>query len=127
MEDRKIIIPKLILISIVRKFKLSLLNNFFRFSAIHHSNNQIVLFTILISVLLLILFGFLFLGCYCKLIIFFEISSSVVLFSVRNKKLYGKLKKKYYQNGEISDKELEHLRSLTYANTLKDNILYTWR
>jgi hypothetical protein len=46
---------------------------------------------------------------------------------VRNKKLYGKIKQKYYQNGEISDKELEHLRSLTYPNTLKDNILYTWK
>ncbi len=47
---------------------------------------------------------------------------------VRNKKLYGKLKKKYCQNGEVADKELEHLRSLTYpSNTLKDNILYTWK
>ncbi|CAF0811487.1 unnamed protein product [Adineta steineri] len=78
---------------------------------IHHtySNNQIVIFTILISILLLILFGFLFFGCY-----------------LRNKKLYGKLKQKYYQNGDMSDKELEHLRSLTYPNKLKDNILYTW-
>ncbi|CAF4428364.1 unnamed protein product, partial [Adineta steineri] len=44
----------------------------------------------------------------------------------RNKKLYGKLKQKYYQNGDMSDKEFEHLRSLTYPNKLKDNILYTW-
>ncbi|UJR27566.1 hypothetical protein I4U23_008847 [Adineta vaga] len=74
-----------------------------------YTSNQIVSFTILISFLLLLLFGFLFFGCY-----------------LRNKKLYGKLKKKYYQNGEISDKELEHLRSLTHPTGLKDNILYTW-
>ncbi|CAF0803469.1 unnamed protein product [Adineta ricciae] len=74
-----------------------------------YTNNQIVSFTLLILFLLLLLFGFLCFGFY-----------------LRNKKLYGKLKKKYYQNGEISDKELEHLRSLTHPTGLKDNILYTW-
>lgn len=46
---------------------------------------------------------------------------------VRNKKFYGRLKKKYSQNGDTSDKELDHLRSLTYCSSLKDNILYTWK
>jgi len=49
------------------------------------------------------------------------------LISVRNRKLYGKLKNKYRENGQISDKELEHLRSINSPNTLKDNILYTWK
>ncbi|CAF3364520.1 unnamed protein product [Rotaria sp. Silwood1] len=74
-----------------------------------NSNNQIVIIIILISFLFLIIFVFLFFGCY-----------------LRSKNLYGKLKKKYKQNGNISDKELDHLRSLTYCNALKDNILYTW-
>ncbi|CAF3612663.1 unnamed protein product [Rotaria sordida] len=74
-----------------------------------NSNNQIVFIIILISFIFLIVIGFLFFSCY-----------------VRNKKLYGKLKRKYSQNGNISDKELDHLRSLTYCSTLKDNILYTW-
>jgi len=74
------------------------------------NNNQIVIFTIFISfLLLLLLFGFLFIGCY-----------------VRNKKFYGKLKQKYYQTGQMSDKELEQLRALTHPTLLKDNILYTW-
>ncbi|CAF3673918.1 unnamed protein product [Rotaria socialis] len=82
-----------------------------RVDPIYHStsNNQIVIITILISILFLILFGFIFFACY-----------------LRSKKLYGKLKKKYGQNGDISDKELDHLRSLTFGNTLKDNVLYTW-
>ena len=46
---------------------------------------------------------------------------------VRNRKIYGKLKKKYCQEVDPSDKELEHLRALKYPSTLKDNILYTWK
>lgn len=54
-------------------------------------------------------------------------NSSSLSCLVRSKKIYGKLKKKYGQNGDISDKELDHLRSLTFGNTLKDNVLYTWK
>lgn len=77
--------------------------------------------------LLLVLFGFLFIGCYGKWRASTVPITHFFPFAVRNKKIYGKLKQKYYQNGQMSDKELEHLRSLTYSNTLKDNILYTWK
>lgn len=82
--------------------------------------------TILISLLFLIIFGFLFIGCYSKKINCIKVLI-LLLILVRSKKLYGKLKKKYGQNGDISDKELDHLRSLTYCEALKDNILYTWK
>ena len=129
------IILKLILILIVRMYFLFLnFRHCFLLKAIHRSNsfNGIMILTIVISFLLLIIFTFLFLRYCGKLIdcyypIWFSFCFFLFKFSVFNQNIYGKLKRKYNLNGVISDKELEHLRSLTYCNTLKDNILYTWK
>lgn len=127
-DDRRRIIHKLTYRSMVCSRKLSQWQFFFVVLAVRRSytNNQIVSFTVLISFLLLLLFGFLFFGCYRKLPTIDFSTKKNAFFLVRNKKLYGKLKK-YYQNEGISDKELEHLRSLTHPTGLKDNILYTWK
>ncbi|CAF4152217.1 unnamed protein product, partial [Didymodactylos carnosus] len=69
---------------------------------------KLVIIALTVTLILIILFGVIPFCCY-----------------VRNMKLYRKLKSKYIFGNE-SDKELENLRSLTFGQGLKDNILYTW-